>query len=103
MGFSPIIKSWLTSQAEPDSSFHTSHTSIKVMIPARVRRDTDRHEIFKFGNSFGEQKPCNQDIGRRPIKLLMGHLRCNWGNLKTTALLVIQDCTKDTGGIKVRE
>jgi effector-binding domain-containing protein len=73
-----------------------------VVIPWRVRRKANRHEVLQLSNPVRKQEARYQDIRRGPIKLFVPHMIADWGDLKSASIYVVQERSKDTGRIKVR-
>src|ERR1700682_1830095 len=67
-----------------------------------VGRQPRRHEVLQLGDAVFVQKARYQDVGGRPIKLLVPYAIITGGNLEPASLCIIQDSPENTGRIKVR-
>ena len=59
------------------------------------------HEIFQLGDPIRQKEPRNQDVGRRPIELLVPDTVGVGGNLESAPFFVIEDRSKDAGRVEV--
>src|ERR1700719_562419 len=54
-----------------------------------------------MNSTVQSQSVCNQDVGRRPIELLVADTVGVGGNLESAPFFVIQDRSKDAGRLEV--
>jgi len=100
---SSVIECRPASQADADGASDTLDSAIEMVIPGRIERKAHRHEIHEFGDAVRVQESRDQNVGRRPVKLLVPDVFSERTNLESASLFVVQNRSEYTGGVKVRE
>jgi hypothetical protein len=71
------------------------------LVPvARFGRHVHRHVVGDLANAIGREKAGDQDVGVRPVELLVGDSLPARRNLEAAALLVVQDGGETLGESK---
>src|SRR6267378_4906685 len=86
----------------PGRPANAADTPIKMMVLGRIGGQPGGHEVFHFGDAIRQQKARYQDIGGRPVKLLLPHAVSEGGNLKPSALFVVEDGPEYAGRVELR-
>src|SRR5260370_1435978 len=103
MVLSSVIESRAASQADADRTFDAPDPAIKMVVPGRIGRKAHRHEIHEFGDAVPVQESRDQNVGRRPVKLLVPDAFGERTNLESASLFVVQNRSENAGGVKIRE
>src|SRR5260370_945866 len=103
MVVSSVIESRAASKADADRTFDAPDSAIKMVVPGRIGRKAHRHEIHEFGDAVPVQESRDQNVGRRPVKLLVPDAFGERTNLESASLFVVQNRSENAGGVKIRE
>jgi hypothetical protein len=96
-----VIKCWIALKVERNSATDDSHPADELV--RRGSRDAYRHVILDFANSVCMQESRDEDIGFRPIELLVAEIIACRSNLESPAFLVVEDGGEYTRRVKSRE
>src|SRR5690348_6513879 len=72
------------------------------LIHGCLARIADRHVVTHFSDAIGVHESRDQDIGIRPIVLLLLDILPDGRNTKTASFLIVENCTKYARRIKTR-
>src|SRR6516225_3151052 len=95
MALTSVAEGGAAKDQDAHCPFDAMDAPTKMPIPGRLGRKPYGHEILQFSNSIRKQESRHEDVGGRPIELLVPHVIANRANLKVTSFVVIQNCPKN--------
>ena len=96
-----VVERGPTLQPERHRPSHHLHTTDECPGPRTAVRGSHGHEVNNLPDPVGGEEPRHEDVGVRPVKLLVRHPVLGGSNLEPPSLVMVEDSGEHAGGIKV--
>src|ERR1044071_4866644 len=95
-----VIERRLADHAERERATDHAHTPNQLMFTVPGGRLVDGHKIGYFADPVRRQETGNENVGVRPIELLVRDVVSAGADLKAAGFLVVEQGAEDAGRVE---